>query len=90
MRRRKIAFFVSAHGFGHAARACALIEELAARSCLEFHLFSAAPRWFFDESLDLPFVIHGEDVDVGLAMRTSIEPDLGATLAALRLSLIHI
>ena len=45
-----LAFFVSAHGFGHAARASAIISALAKRqenSCST--LFTSVPDWFFSD-----------------------------------------
>ena len=46
----EVAFFVSSHGFGHAARACAVGEALvAARSDTRFGFYSEVPAWFFKD-----------------------------------------
>ena len=50
--RFEVAFFVSSHGFGHAARASAVAEALLAiRPQTSFAFYSEAPAWFFEDSL---------------------------------------
>ena len=47
----KIAYFISPHGFGHAARSAAIMEALnEINDNIEFHLFTLVPRWFFKNS----------------------------------------
>lgn len=86
MGERTIAVFVSSHGFGHAARACALMQEVEARAPfpVRFEIYSEAPEWFFEESLPLSFELVPESVDVGLVQRTALEIDLDASLRSLR------
>ena len=75
-----VAVVVSAHGFGHAARACAVIEALAERRPdLHFEIITTVPRWFFAQSLTAPFSLHRFTTDVGLVQRTPLEEDLDAT-----------
>ena len=79
-----LAAFVSPHGFGHAARACAVMDalgELEPRA--RFELFTTAPEWFFADSLRRPFAYHELRTDVGLVQRTPIVEDPEATLAQL-------
>lgn len=79
-----IAVFVSAHGFGHAARACAVLQAMAERgSGLRYEIFTAIPEWFFEQSLTAEFVVHSEEVDVGLVQRTALDEDLEATVGRL-------
>jgi hypothetical protein len=79
-----VAFFVTPHGFGHAARACAVIGALARhRPGLRFHIFTTVPRWFFSESLPDCFEYHPCASDVGLVQVSPLEEDLEATLEAL-------
>lgn len=79
-----VAYFVSPHGFGHAARACAVIEALAHRQpSLRFHIFSTVPEWFFAESLPFGFEYHPCHTDVGLVQLSPLEEDIAATLRAL-------
>ena len=81
---RTIACFVSPHGFGHAARACAVIESLSqSRPELRFHIFTTVPRWFFAESLSGCFEYHHCSTDIGLVQVSPLEEDLEATVDAL-------
>ncbi len=81
----RLAVFVSAHGFGHATRAAALLEALTElRPDSAFEIFTQAPAWLFQESLPGPFRIHPTDVDVGLVQRDPFHEDLPATLARLQ------
>lgn len=76
-----LAVFISPHGFGHAARACALIQVIAERrEGLRFEIFTTVPKWFFEDSLEVPFTWHQLDTDVGLVQKSSLEVDLGATV----------
>lgn len=75
-----VAVVVSAHGFGHAARACAVMAALAERRPeLRFEIVTTVPRWFFEQSLAAPFSVHRLVTDVGLVQRTPLEEDLDAT-----------
>lgn len=79
-----IAWYVSPHGFGHAARSCAILEELSERSPeTRVVIHTTAPRWFFDTSLQRPFEFVPCDVDVGLIQASPMVEDLPATLDAL-------
>ncbi len=76
----RLAYFITPHGFGHAARACGVIQALwARRSDLQVELFTATPHWFFAESLGRPFGYHLCHCDVGLVQATSLHEDLAAT-----------
>jgi hypothetical protein len=75
---------VSAHGFGHAARASAVVDALlAARPTLHPHILTTVPRWFFADSLSGPFTMHRLRTDVGLVQRNPLEEDLQATVRKL-------
>jgi hypothetical protein len=85
MRSLPIAWFVSSHGFGHAARSCAVMEAAFAQDPgVEFHVFSSVPPWFFRDSLSAPYTLHPEEVDPGLVQRTAVEEDLAASLLLAR------
>lgn len=80
----RIAYFVSPHGFGHAARACAVMTALhALDAALEFEIFTRAPRWFFAESLHFAFGYHELLTDIGMVQRSPLEEDLATTLSKL-------
>jgi len=79
-----VAVFVSPHGFGHAARACAIMQALfGLEPGLRFEVFTLVPEWFFADSLTCPFRYHALLTDVGLAQVTALTEDLEATLAQL-------
>jgi len=81
---RKIAVFVSAHGFGHAARVAAILESLAeAETPTEFQIYTTVPRRFFESSTGPPFAYRHVVSDIGMIQRTPFEEDLEATLEAL-------
>lgn len=84
-RRPGIACFITPHGFGHAARAAAVVGALRELDRnLQPHLFTTVPRWFFSQSLGRDFTLHRLEADVGLVQRGPLGEDLTATVACLR------
>jgi hypothetical protein len=82
--RKRIAYFVSPHGFGHAARTAAIVEALGERFPeLEVDLWTSVPEWFFAESLTVPYRYQGLACDVGLVQKSPMEEDLDASLVEL-------
>ncbi|MGV8039709.1 MAG: hypothetical protein AB2L07_06435 [Thermoanaerobaculaceae bacterium] len=80
----RLAVFVSPHGFGHAARACAVMEAFRdARPEACFEIFTLVPRWFFSDSLGDGFRHHLLRTDVGLVQRTTLHEDPAETARAL-------
>jgi hypothetical protein len=48
----RIAYFISPHGFGHAARAAGIMAAMQeSDASIRFEIFTQVPRWFFDDSL---------------------------------------
>ncbi len=83
MTARRIACFVTPHGFGHAARACAVLAAWHERMPLDVDLFTTVPEWFFRDSLPCAFTHHAVHSDVGLVQRDALDEDLAATVRAL-------
>jgi len=80
-----LCWFISPHGFGHAARACSVIAAVS-RLCggIRHHLFTTVPRAFFDDSLvGVSFECHHLECDVGMIQRTPFVEDVDATIRAL-------
>ncbi len=76
----RIAVFVSSHGFGHATRAAAVMEEaFKLEPAVEFQIFSTAPEWLFRDSLSGPYTLHAEEVDAGPVQRDAFLVDPVAT-----------
>lgn len=80
----KIAYFISPHGFGHAARACAIMQALQEKHHdIEFEIFTLVPEWFFAESHLPQFHYHPVRTDLGLVQQNSLVEDIPATLSEL-------
>ncbi|MEM7346120.1 MAG: hypothetical protein AAF485_17920, partial [Chloroflexota bacterium] len=76
-----IAWFISPHGYGHAARSSAIMATLQERHpTIRFEIFTKVPKWFFDDSLGQPFGYHPLMTDIGLVQKTSLLEDLPATI----------
>ncbi|MBT4223325.1 MAG: hypothetical protein HOD72_02555 [Opitutae bacterium] len=79
-----IACFISSHGFGHAARTCAILNAMAELEPeVRVQLFTEVPEWFFEESLEIPFQLHACKTDVGLVQTSVFDHDLPSTLREL-------
>ena len=84
MIEKKIAYFVSHHGFGHAARASAVMQAIhIIDPDIKFELFTRVPRWFFDSSLTFSYRYHEITTDVGLVQQSPLEEDLPDTIRKL-------
>jgi len=80
----RVAYFVSPHGFGHAARASgvmAAIHEID--PLIQFEIFTKVPLWFFEESVCAPFEYNSLLTDIGLVQETPMHADLAKTVKQL-------
>jgi len=78
---KRIAYFISPHGFGHAARASAVMSATHETDpTIHFEIFTTIPRWFFEESLEGPYTYHCVETDVGLVQETPLYADLEKTV----------
>ncbi len=86
-----IGWFVSPHGFGHAARASAVMQAVsAARTGARHHVFTTVPRAFFTESLgDGGIFYHRCACDVGMIQCTPLVEDVERTIRALDASALN-
>jgi len=83
-KRKSIAYFISPHGFGHAARACAVMDSVhRLNGEMEFQVYAKTPRWFFEDSLSGPWKYHPLLADIGFVQRSPLEIDLPETLSRL-------
>ncbi|MBW6472595.1 MAG: hypothetical protein K0B14_05675 [Anaerolineaceae bacterium] len=78
-----IGYFISSHGFGHASRACAVIDKLYTIGDNNFFIFTTTPEWFFQNSLSFPFEYIETQTDVGLIQADPFTEDIEKTLKAL-------
>jgi len=77
---RKIVFFISEHGFGHASRATSIINKLLRNKNIRILIFSNIPKWFFDKSIIGNFKLFNFRTDIGLVQKNPFEEDLEKTL----------
>jgi len=81
---RRIAYFISPHGFGHAARSAGVMEALSRRDpSLRFDIFTTVPRWFFESGNCFTFQYHRLLTDIGLVQKTPFQEDMPATVQKL-------
>ncbi len=74
-----LTWFITPHGFGHAARAVAIMAALQERLPCFFHIRTSLPAWFFAESLGRGFSLNALETDIGLVQRSPLEEDMDAT-----------
>lgn len=86
--RQRLAYIISSHGYGHAARACAVMNSIKDRfPGVEFDIFTFAPEWFFAESIEPGYRYIPFDSDVGVVQLSPLSEDLPATVELLKSSL---
>jgi len=79
-----IAFFITPHGYGHAARAAGIMTALRASDPhIRFEIFTRVPKIFFELSLGTDIGYHELLTDVGLVQDTAMQENIPATLEAL-------
>ncbi|NLD98896.1 MAG: hypothetical protein GX640_03400 [Fibrobacter sp.] len=78
----KIAYFITAHGYGHGVRSCSIINQISPD--VEIVLRTALPQQFFLEELKHPFEICYADFDCGCIQSDSITVDIEETLRCYR------
>lgn len=79
-----IAYFISPHGYGHAARASAVMTALQTlRPNLHFEIFTRTPSWFFADSGVQSYRYHELLTDIGLVQKDALSEDMPQTIATL-------
>ncbi len=77
---KRILYYISGHGFGHAVRSALVIRELYGRG-FRSDIITSAPKSIFDCNLrGISFGYHFVKSDVGVCQRGSLEVDLTSTL----------
>ncbi|ETX07841.1 hypothetical protein [Candidatus Entotheonella palauensis] len=80
----RIAYFISPHGFGHAARAAAIMSAIRELdNGIRFDIVTQVPAWFFEDSLGGGFDYHDVCTDLGLVQHSALSADLDASLRRL-------
>ena len=77
---RRYAYFISPHGYGHAARAAAVMDAiLAIDPDSDFDVHTLVPEWFFRDSIGDHFTYFPTLTDIGLVQDTPLQADLERT-----------
>jgi len=80
----RIAYFVTPHGYGHAARTAAVMNTIYKRlPGVVFEIYTRVPVWFFNMSNQGAFNYHELATDIGLVQSTSMQEDLAETVRRL-------
>ncbi len=76
-----IVFYISGHGFGHAARQVEVIRALLARRTdLAIIVKTSAPSWLFERGLDGPVEVTPLETDTGVVQIDSLTVDVDASI----------
>jgi len=82
---KSIGVFITSHGFGHATRTCAVLNEISKVQSFDFVIFSTLPQWFFSQNLNFKnFESVSIKTDVGLVQKTPFDHDLDQTFLELQ------
>lgn len=82
---KRIAYYITPHGFGHAVRSLEVIRLLMdLDSGVEIFLVSDIPDFLVEQNVGRPLPFRRKRLDVGLVQQDSIRFDLPATLKALQ------
>jgi hypothetical protein len=77
----RIAYFISPHGFGHAARAAAIMSAVQNIDAdIHFDIVTQVPAWFFEDSLRCGVDYHEVCTDLGLLQHSALNVDIDASL----------
>jgi hypothetical protein len=80
----RFAVSITPHGYGHAARASAVMNAIREMEPgAFFEIYTRVPVWFFKMSLQDGFNYHEVLTDIGLAQKTAMEVDLHDTIQQL-------
>lgn len=75
-----ILYYVSGHGFGHAARSSRVIRELVNRHGFNVVVRTTAPSFIFEQAVGAGVTVEVADVDSGPAQSDCLHTDMPATL----------
>ena len=77
----RLAYYITAHGFGHAVRSLEVIRHLLKQSPnSEIVIVSMIPEFLIAENVGTSTLVRRRSLDVGLVQKDSIQFDLDATL----------
>lgn len=81
---KRLAYYITPHGFGHAVRSLEVIRQLLdSVPGLHVHIVSDLPDFLIRENVGVSVPVTKKRLDVGLVQRDSVRYDLEATLGVL-------
>ncbi len=81
---KSIAYFITSHGFGHASRACALMNAIyRIDTQTTFEIFTTVPEWFLADSLFCKWHLNKIETDVGLVQNSPFFIDHVSSIEAI-------
>lgn len=80
MNHLKILYYISSHGYGHAARAGQVIRELIKDHTA--YIKSMSPKWLLEQVIGREPLLFPQQFDTGCLQSTNLDVDLDATLNA--------
>jgi hypothetical protein len=82
-KKPSIAYYISAHGYGHGVRSCSIIQAIQRLyPRVSIHVVSALPASFLNSRIGaLRIPIRSESLDIGMVQLDSIRVDVHASLA---------
>ena len=81
----RLAYYITAHGFGHAVRSLEVIGYLSKQSPkLEIFIVSVIPEYLITENVGTSMIVRRRSLDVGLVQKDSIRFDLDETLTEMQ------
>ena len=84
-KKSSIGVFITSHGFGHATRTCAVLNEIYREQRSDFVIFSTIPHWFFSQNLNCAnFELVSIKTDIGLVQKNPFTHDLDQTFLELQ------
>ena len=82
--KKRIAYFISPHGYGHASRAAGVIEALhELDQGIDFEIFTTIPEQFFIDSISRRFGYTSLLSDIGFVQETPLHSDILKTIKSL-------
>ena len=84
LKKRRLAYYITSHGFGHAVRSIEVVDQLLTRAPeLEIVIVSTIPQFLLEQNLRRSLSVRARQLDIGLVQQDSLRFDLIATLRAL-------
>lgn len=78
-----VAFYITGHGLGHAARSVEIIKSIYRKNpSIKFYLRTSVPLWFIEDSLkeSINYDYHNVLIDIGVVQRDALRLDKLGTL----------